>query len=87
MERTAYYYDMLKQGKEDEIADRYYRVLYRREGLHTYRDANGIFQASIVEIQPNGRLILEDEEGKIRPYLFKEVACVLPSPQGKRIEL
>ena len=87
LERTAYYYDMLKQGKEDEIADRYYRVLYRREGLHTYRDANGIFKASIVEIQPNGRLILEDEEGKIRPYLFKEVACVLPSPQGKRIEL
>ena len=87
LERTASYYDMLKQGQGEEIAQRYCKVLYRRDGLHTYRDANGLFQASIVEIQPNGRLILEDENGNIRPYLFKEVACVLPSPQGNTLEL
>ena len=87
LERTAYYYDLLKQGKGEEIANRYCEVLYRKEGLHTYRDANGIFRASIVEIQPTGRLILEDEEGNIRPYLFKEVSCVLPSPKGDTLEL
>ena len=87
LERTAYYYDLLKQGKGEEIAERYCAVLYRRKGLHTYRDANGIFRASIVEIQPNGRLILEDEAGKLRSYLFKEVACVLPSPKGDTLEL
>ena len=87
LERTAFYYEMLKQGKGDEIAERYSNVLYRKEGFHAYRDANGIFHASIVEIQPNGRLILEDKEGNIRPYLFKEVACVLPSPKGKMLEL
>ena len=87
LERTAYYYEMLKQGKETEIAERYKAVLYRREGLHPYRDKNGIFHARIVEIQPTGRLILEDENGNIRPYLFKEVACVLPSPKGNSIEL
>lgn len=87
LERTAYYYEMLKQGKENEIAERYCAVLYRREGLHSYRDANGVFRASIVEIQPTGRLILEDEAGNIRPYLFKEVACVLPSPKGTTLEL
>lgn len=87
LERTAYYYELLKQGHEEEIAKRYCAVLYRREGLHTYRDAKGIFKARIVEIQPSGRLILEDEEGNIRPYLFKEVACVLPSPKGSTLEL
>lgn len=87
LERTAMYYDMLIQGQGDEIAKRYCSVLYRREGFHTYRDANGVFNARIVEIQPSGRLILEDEEGKLRPYLFKEVACVLPNPNGDTIEL
>ena len=87
LERTVYYYELLKQGKEDEIAKRYCDVLYRKDGLHTYRDAKGIFQASIVEIQPSGRLILEDEEGNLRPYLFKEVACILPSPKGSTLEL
>lgn len=87
LERTAYYYELLKQGKGEEIGERYCSVLYRREGLHTYRDANGIFQAKIIEIQPSGRLLLEDEHGQIRPYLFKEVACVLPSPKGSTLEL
>ena len=87
LDRTAFYYEWLRQGKGEEIADRYCKVLYRKEGLHTYRDANGLFQAQIIEIQPTGRLILEDEAGLIRPYLFKEVACVLPSPQGNTLEL
>lgn len=87
LERTAYYYEMLKKGKGEEIAERYCAVLYRREGLHPYRDAQGIFRARIIEIQPSGRLILEDENGLLRPYLFKEVACVLPSPKGSMLEL
>ena len=87
LKRTAYYYDLLRQGGEEEISKRYFSVLYRREGLHKYRDADGVFHARIVEIQPTGRLILEDEEGNIRPYLFKEVACVLPSPKGDTLEL
>ena len=87
LDRTAFYYEWLRQGRGEEIADRYCNVLYRKEGLHTYRDANGLFRARIIEIQPTGRLILEDEAGHIRPYLFKEVACVLPSPQGSTLEL
>ncbi len=87
LERTAHYYEMLQKGMGTEIAKRYCAVLYRREGLHTYRDANGVFLARIVEIQPTGRLILEDDKGTIRPYLFKEVACILPSPKGDTLAL
>lgn len=87
LERTAFHYEKLKKGKGAEIAEQYSSVLYRREGFHTYRDAHGIFKASIVEIQPSGRLILEDEVGQLRPYLFKEVACVLPGSKGTSLEL
>lgn len=87
LDRTAYYYQLLKEGKEEIITSRYFSVLYRCEGFHPYRDANGKFDARIVDIQPNGRLILEDTERKLRPYLFKEVACILPSPQGNPLEL
>ncbi len=87
LERTASYYELLKQGKDELITSRYFDVLYRREGYHTYRDKDGQFNARIVDIQPTGRLILEDTEGHLRPYLFKEVACVLPSPQGASLEL
>lgn len=87
LERNAFYYELLKQGKEEEIASRYYAVLYRKEGYHPYRDANGIFNARIIAIQASGRLLLEDESGGIRSYLFKEVACVLPHPKGGALEL
>lgn len=87
MERTAFYYEMLKKGEEEEIGRRYFSVLYRKEGFHTYRDANGIFEARILDIQPSGRLILEDRNGDIRAYLFKEVACVFPHPKGGSIEI
>ena len=87
LERTAYYYQLLKEGKDELITSRYFSVLYRREGFHTYRDANGKFDAKIIDIQPSGKLILEDTEEKIRAYFFKEVACVLPDPKGKPIEL
>ena len=87
LERTASYYEMLKQGKGEEIGQRYFSVLYRKDGFYSYKDAKGVFQARILDIQPSGRLILEDKAGEIRPYLFKEVACVFPSPKGKTLEI
>lgn len=85
--RNAFYYELLRQGKEEEIASRYDAVLYRKEGFHPYRDAKGEFKARIIEIQASGKLLLEDEAGTIRSYLFKEVACVLPHPKGGKLEI
>ena len=36
--------------------------------------------ASFKDIEPSGKLVLEDEDGAIRKYMFKEVEYVLPSP-------
>lgn len=56
-----------------DVALRYKQALFRREGWHCYEDAHGRFQARIVGVEPDGRLVLEDEEGRLRRYLFKEV--------------
>lgn len=60
-----------------EINARYARSLFRRRGLHPYEDANGKFLARLLRVEQDGRFILEDESGKEREYLFKEVQYIL----------
>ena len=59
------------------IAERYARSLFRREGFHRYADADGEFLARLLCVEPDGRFILEDQAGKVRGYLFKEVQYIL----------
>lgn len=66
----------LRQGMFDGLHQRYMQVLYRRLGLHPYRDGQGSFQAEIVGVEPTGHLILKDAEGKERRYAFKEVEII-----------
>lgn len=67
------YYSLLKSGRLDLIESDYYQVLYHRHGLHLYKDRNGLFQAEIAGVSPQGILSLRDEKGQIRSYAFKEV--------------
>ncbi len=67
-------YALLKAGDYDKIHRAYLQSLYRRDGsLHPFRDAAGDFLATIVDVQPNGILLLRDEAGTTRSYAFKEV--------------
>lgn len=77
MQRISWYYRLLQDGHTTEIAERYKRMLYRKEGLHAYRDCEGSFLARFRDIEPSGRLVLEDSNGQCRKYLFKEVAFEL----------
>ncbi len=45
--------------------------------MHRYQDAQGAFLAHILRVEPEGRLILEDEKGMQRGYMFKEVEYLL----------
>ena len=54
------------------IAD-YKARLYRREGKHLFITQNNTFEASIVDVKDDGRLMLEDEKGVAHLYRFKEV--------------
>ena len=57
--------------------DKLYRSrLYRREGYHKFRDENGIFEACIEGIRPDGCLMLQTRNGEHRTYEFKQVQFV-----------
>lgn len=55
----------------------YLKHFYRREGFHTYRDAEGTFRAEFHRMEKDGHLLLRDEEGIVRRYAFKEVEFVI----------
>ncbi len=75
------YYEGLRTEEPRAFADRvnacYARSLFRRCGYHMYEDSAGRFRARLLRVEPDGRLMLEDENGRERGYLFKEVRHVL----------
>lgn len=77
LERFEHYLSMVNEGRHDEISDLYSRSLYRREGMFSYRDADGEFTASIEAVEPDGHLRLRLADGRTARYAFKEVAFVI----------
>lgn len=77
LQRMEACYKELQQQDFDryaaEVSARYARSLFRRQGLHPYRDAHGRFLARLLRVEADGRFVLEDEHGREREYLFKEV--------------
>lgn len=76
LEATARRYDMCLMRRYELQSD-YMQVLYRREGFYPYRDKDGIFEACIEDVRPDGMLLLRDSDGETRSYAFKEVAFIL----------
>ncbi|MDR1746574.1 MAG: biotin--[acetyl-CoA-carboxylase] ligase [Tannerella sp.] len=54
----------------------YVSALYRRDGFHLFRDAEGIFKAKIAQVDLSGHLKLERSDGRFSHYAFKEVAFI-----------
>ena len=73
LRRTQEYYEQLKEDNTDMIVTRYKDSLYRKDGFHPYRDANGEFRAEIFDVDCGGTLILRDDNDNLRKYAFKEV--------------
>lgn len=71
------YCQMLRNGAYGDVSALYHLSLYRRKGFHYYKDADGEFEAELVEVEDDGHLILHDREGRIRSYAFKEVAYII----------
>lgn len=61
----------------DALRTSYHQRLYRREGFHAYRDRQGTFEARIDQVEDNGTLCLQDRNGTLRQYAFKEVEFIL----------
>ena len=75
--RFAAYLGLVNSGSYDDIHRLYAASLYRREGMHAYRDATGGFMAAIERVEPDGRLVLRKADGELKEYLFKEVEHVI----------
>lgn len=60
-----------------DIKERYKAILYRRKGFHPYSDKEGTFMATFVDVEDDGHLLLSDESGKERRYVFKEVQYII----------
>lgn len=78
--RFAHYLGMVNAGAYDDIDALYAAALYRRTGLHAYRDASGEFMAEVERVEPDGRLVLRKADGEVKEYLFKEVEHVITNP-------
>ena len=77
--RFTEYLAEINSGRYDGIHNRYCASLYRRTGLHAYRDNDGEFKASIDGVEPDGRLVLRRTDGDVKKYLFKEVEYIIPT--------
>lgn len=61
----------------EALAGAYRSRLYRKEGMYPFRDSKGAFEAKVLDVLDDGRLVLLDAEGKARIYSFKEVAFII----------
>lgn len=69
---------MERPASERPEVDKAYRDrLYRRDGFHKFRDENGIFEARIEGIRPDGCLMLQTISDEHRVYEFKQVQFIL----------
>ena len=66
----------LEEGADEALHKEYCARLYRREGVHPYADAEGVFCAAIEGVEPDGHLLLRDTVGRLRKYAFKEVQYI-----------
>lgn len=59
------------------LHEHYTTLLYLRDTPATYRDAAGPFTAILRDVAPDGHLLLENQQGDLHSYLFKEVAFMI----------
>ena len=69
--RIQSYYSLLKKGNTESIVCQYEMSLFKKEGMHRFKD---VYKR---QVEPEGRLILEDEILNKRGYMFKEVEYLL----------
>lgn len=77
IERFISYMELDTPSQRAGVDELYRSRLYRREGYHKFRDAQGEFDACIEGIRPDGCLMLLTRSGDHRVYEFKQVQFVL----------
>jgi len=76
-ERLFFWYNKLKKGNLEEIAAVYFSHLFRVGRWSRFREKDIEFEARITGVGDYGQLLLENRQGKITNYMFKQVEFVL----------
>ena len=71
--RFALYYEEVQAGSYDHIREEYHRHLYLRGEKRCFQDEAGTFAGVISHVEPDGHIIIRDEDGLPRRYAFKQV--------------
>ncbi|TLX77702.1 biotin--[acetyl-CoA-carboxylase] ligase [Labilibacter sediminis] len=77
LESILYYMKEITMGNTQTIDTLYLQRLYKRNGEHLFKDAHGLFRASVLNINEYGHLQLKRSNGDISSYAFKEVEFIL----------
>ncbi len=73
------YSDWMMERDDEWLHKNYMENLYRKNGIHPFKDPHGEFYATIAEIKSSGHLILQTKSGNLRTYAFKEVSFETPT--------
>jgi biotin-(acetyl-CoA carboxylase) ligase len=76
LNKISYFYSILQNQQYQALRNDYAYMLYRKTGVHTYRAGGIIFWATTVSVSDAGCLILQQEDGTMAQYRFKEVEFV-----------
>ncbi|WP_231496790.1 biotin--[acetyl-CoA-carboxylase] ligase [Prevotella sp. 10(H)] len=76
-DKIFHYYREVKDRKISDVIDKYKKLLFRRKGYYLYNDGTHDFKARILDVQSDGMLVLETEDGTINKFAFKEVKYIL----------
>lgn len=70
-------YKQLQLEEWDEIDKLYHQELYRYKEIHLYEDVNGQYRGKITNVNQEGLITIEKEDGLVKKYLFKEVKFII----------
>ncbi|WP_319482530.1 biotin--[acetyl-CoA-carboxylase] ligase [uncultured Draconibacterium sp.] len=77
LQRLESYIEVLREGRLKKVDTEYFQSLFRNEGFHRYKKDGKEFSARIAGIGNFGQLQLEEPDGEVTEYMFKEVEFVV----------
>jgi len=72
-----YYYQYLVEGHFDEINRLFVSKLYRLNEWHQFQDEKKKYRGKIVGVNGTGQLQIQEEDGNVNAYHFKEVSYLI----------
>ncbi len=71
------WYDLLAEGFEEKINQRYHDHLFRNQDYHDFKAGDELLYAKIKQVENDGCLVLKLPDGTIRKFYLKEVEFVM----------